>query len=76
MGALLGVKAIPQDMRDKVMEFDCVEFPENEHNYGILRPDFLSVKTNLFVNIQKLIKIRPMESVELVYTKKAKNEKD
>ena len=70
MGALLGMKSIPEDMRDKVMDFDCSEVPENDQNYGIIRPDFLSVKINLFANIQKLITRRPKEPVELVYTRK------
>ena len=66
LGALLGMKGIPEDMRNKVFEFDCTNITPNENNYGIERPDLLSVKKHGFANIKKLINIRPKEMVEIV----------
>ena len=67
LGALIGMKGIPVAMRNKVLNFDCTNIPENKENYGVPRPDFLNVKNHLFTNIQKLISIRPKEMVKLVY---------
>ena len=35
LGALLGLKAIPKDMRDKVLGFDCSNIPKNDKHYGV-----------------------------------------
>ena len=53
-------------MRKKVFDFDCTNIEPNENNYGIERPDFLSVKKHGFNNIKKLINKRPREMVEII----------
>ena len=55
LGALLGINAIPEYMRDKVMNFDCTNVPHHEQGFGRARPDFLSVKNHAFKNIVKLL---------------------
>lgn len=56
LGALLGVKALPEHMIEKVLTFDCTTCSECD---GIRRPDFLSVKKNVVQNMVKLLANRP-----------------
>jgi hypothetical protein len=52
IGALTGLKKIPEKMLDKLLKFDCL-------NNGFRRPEFLSVRINALKNIKMLIKTRP-----------------
>ena len=46
MGALVGIKRVPKEMLDTVLNFDCVNSGK-----GIKRPDFLSVGRHAIPNI-------------------------
>jgi hypothetical protein len=55
LGALVGIKSLPQDMVMKVLDFDCTEVDSDEDDIGIYRPDFLNTKKHLLRNIELLI---------------------
>ena len=52
----MGVKNIPKDMVETLMNFDCTKS-------GKKRPDFLSVKKHALKNISKLISMRPKKEL-------------
>ena len=52
IGAFLGVKALPANMMENVLSFDCSD-------NGILRPWFLNTKHQLVPNLEKIIDNRP-----------------
>lgn len=56
IGALNGVKSLPQDMMWKVLQFDVANALQP-------RPDWLSIKHHCLPNIQKLIKYRPKKAL-------------
>ena len=49
VGALVGIKSLPQDMLGKLLAYDCTS------GQGVQRPEFLSVKTQALPNIAKLL---------------------
>ena len=55
IGALVGIKALPKKMVNKIIEFDCTQVDELEDDFGIPRPDFLNTKKHLLRNIDLLI---------------------
>tara|TARA_B110000285_G_scaffold160493_1_gene179186 strand:- start:120 stop:293 length:174 start_codon:yes stop_codon:yes gene_type:complete len=56
LGALVGIKSLPQDMVMKVLDFDCTEVDsDDDDELGIYRPDFLNTKKHLLRNIDLLI---------------------
>lgn len=58
LGALVGIKGIPEEYVQKSLAFDCTkEFTEDE--LGQPRPEFLSLKKVGFTNIGKLIACMP-----------------
>ena len=68
IGALVGIKQIPQNMVFKLIKFDC----EN-CSVGVKRPEYLSTRKHLLKNIQQLIKIRPIKTLKIekiIYEKK------
>lgn len=68
LGALVGIKQIPYNMVQKILKFDCVDTP-----IGQQRPEFLSTRRHLMVNIKKLIEIRPKEKLVIQAAKIPKN---
>ena len=63
IGALVGLKAIPPDMRYKVIDFDCTK---TEEKGGRERPDFLSTHKHFLKNIQELLEVRPLKNFKIV----------
>ena len=64
LGALLGIKGIPEYMVQKVVSFDCTKVAshfdlEGKGDEGRSRPDTLNTKKWALKNIKELIKIRP-----------------
>jgi hypothetical protein len=55
IGALVGVKKLPEHMLKKLLLFDCTR------DGMVLRPEFLSVKKYGLDNIAKLIACRPQK---------------
>lgn len=53
IGAYLGFKALPSEMVEKILSFDCSD-------NGILRPQFLNTKFNLVPQLDKIIEQRPL----------------
>ena len=74
LGALLGIKALPDYMVQKVVGFDCSQVEESQNHFGnihknqlgIYRPELLSTNKYLLKNIKKLIKIRPKGKVNII----------
>ena len=62
IGALVGLNAIPEDMYQKVVNFDC-SIEEQDSKVFKKRPEFLSTKKHLLPNIEKLVKIRPSKDI-------------
>ena len=51
LGALLGIKAIPEYMVNKVINFDCTQVKIGERGAGRSRPDTLNTKKYALKNI-------------------------
>ena len=68
LGALLGLKALPQKMVSKILEFDCTDFYKSYPNENFVFRNFdkLSVKKHCLKNIQKLVEIRPIGKVKII----------
>jgi hypothetical protein len=60
LGALVGLHDIPENMVNKVLDFDCLTTP-----IGRPRPEFLSTKIHAYKNINKLIELRPKNDLEI-----------
>lgn len=63
VGALVGIKEVPEEMLTKLLEFDC-------KTQAVQRPSFLSVRENALNNIEALISLRPLEELVIVETDK------
>lgn len=53
IGALIGVKQLPEDMLGQLLKFDCMQ--ENRKNKWCKRPSLVSVKREALPNINELI---------------------
>ena len=58
LGALVGYKALPNDMVMKVVDFDCNQV-NNESDLGQIRPNYLNTNKYLLRNIDQMIEWRP-----------------
>ena len=59
LGALLGIKGIPEYMVQKVVTFDCTKVEPHTRGAGRARPDTLNTRKHALKNIKEIIKIRP-----------------
>lgn len=64
VGALVGIKEVPEAMLAKLLEFDC-------KTQQVQRPSFLSVRENALNNIEALISLRPLQKLVIVETDKS-----
>ena len=57
LGALIGIKQLPEHMIKATLECDCTKGV-----FGPRRPEFLNVKKYGLENIKKLVACRPKDS--------------
>lgn len=62
IGALIGVKRIPNTMIEKLLKFDCTN-EENPYVVAHPREEFLSVMMHGLVNLESLISLRPLHEL-------------
>ena len=63
MGALVGVKQLPPDMLQKVLDMDCQERFNPDWKCGKSRPGFLSIGRHALPLLNRLIDIRPKDKI-------------
>ena len=63
IGALVGLKKIPQMMVDKIIKFDCTKTKK-----GVKRIEYFSTRVNLLKNIKKIIEYMPKDNLKVVYS--------
>ena len=61
IGALIGIKEVPQDFITKLLDFDC-------KTQQVQRASFLSVRENALNNIEALISLRPISKLVILET--------
>ena len=66
LGALLGIKSIPEYMVKKVITFDCTKVEPHARGAGRFRPVTLNTRKHALKNIKEIIKIRPKGKVTIV----------
>ena len=59
VGALIGVKRIPNSLVQKLVSFDCTN-EDNKNEVQNPREEFLSVMMHGLVNLESLISLRPL----------------
>ena len=63
IGALVGLKKIPQMMVDKLIKFDCTETKK-----GVKRQEYFSTRVVLLKNIKRLIELRPKDNLKVIFS--------
>jgi len=65
IGALVGMKEVPDHMLKTLLNFDCEQNYNPFDDSGIKRPAFLNVSKHAIPLIKRLIEIRPKDKLVL-----------
>jgi len=63
IGALVGLKKIPQMMVDKIIKFDCTKTKK-----GVKRIEYFSTRVNLLKNIKRLLELMPKDNLNVIFS--------